>query len=393
MIDKYCSKDLAIVVIAYNRIDSLERLLNSVNNAVYPSNDINLIVSIDYSEKIDSVKKYVDSFNWKHGKKTIRSYDMNQGLKKHVLSCGDLTHRFGACIILEDDLFVSKDFYLYALSAINYYDNNNKIAGIALYSHGWNGYANYKFSPIKTHFTNYFGSFSITWGQVWTEKQWSRFQEWCKKNENKDFDDYYLPKTVKSWGVQSWGKIFFQYITESDLFYVIPYISRSTNFNEKGVHTLFRSSVHQVPILTDIPMSYDFSPLDESSIIYDGYFERVFLKEINGINPREICVNLNGIKSKFGDKKYLLTFKKYRLPVISSYGMTMSPIDANIDNNIIGNSVYLYEIKNKEFDDSKFVFLYKLKRFSYEIEGYSSKFMIVHLIYKFIKKIYLIFHV
>ena len=40
----------AIIVIAYNREESLKRLLTSLNNAIYESDDITLIISIDKSD-------------------------------------------------------------------------------------------------------------------------------------------------------------------------------------------------------------------------------------------------------------------------------------------------------------------------------------------------------
>ena len=46
-----------IVAVGYNRPDSLKRLISSLNQAVYPSEDITLIVSIDRSDIWEEVRK------------------------------------------------------------------------------------------------------------------------------------------------------------------------------------------------------------------------------------------------------------------------------------------------------------------------------------------------
>ena len=51
----------AIIVIAYNREESLKRLLTSLNNAIYESDDITLIISIDKSDN-EKVFKAADEF-------------------------------------------------------------------------------------------------------------------------------------------------------------------------------------------------------------------------------------------------------------------------------------------------------------------------------------------
>ena len=61
----------AIVVIAYNRKEPLLRLLKSLANANYPSNNIVLHISIDGSAISTEMAAAVDQFEWQHGKKNI----------------------------------------------------------------------------------------------------------------------------------------------------------------------------------------------------------------------------------------------------------------------------------------------------------------------------------
>ena len=100
-----------IVAVGYNRPHCMKRLLESIGNAEYEIDDVTLIISIDESNKSDLVQKVAEDFDWKHGEKIIRRFPERQGLKKHIIQCGDLSEKYGAVIILEDDLYVSPGFY------------------------------------------------------------------------------------------------------------------------------------------------------------------------------------------------------------------------------------------------------------------------------------------
>ena len=77
-----------IVAVAYNRIDALERLLNSVEAARYDDDDITLIISIDHGGG-NEIVRFAERFNWSHGNKIVRTFSENQGLKKHIIQCGE----------------------------------------------------------------------------------------------------------------------------------------------------------------------------------------------------------------------------------------------------------------------------------------------------------------
>ena len=104
---------IPIVVVAYNRPNSLKRILNSVGDAYYPNNkEIELIISIDYSGENHCLNE-ANNFIRKYGKKTIINHSHNRGLRNHIIQCGDISLVNDGVIILEDDCFVSKDFYNY----------------------------------------------------------------------------------------------------------------------------------------------------------------------------------------------------------------------------------------------------------------------------------------
>ena len=287
----------AIVVVGYNRPEAIKRLLISINNAYYMFDDIPLFVSIDECELSNEVEKVVRDMEWKHGDIIIRRFKNRQGLRRHIIQCGDLSEKYGAVIILEDDLVVSPSFYQFTYEAVNFYRNNQQICGISLYSHAWNGYAGISFMPMQNQYDVYMGQFSISWGQCWTAAQWKSFKEWYAENENKlPKENFSMPSNILTWNDQSWGKYFASYLVEKNLYYIIPYVSMSTNFSEAGQHCSQSNATYQVSLLVGLKRNYLFPEVIDA-VKYDIFFERIFdnitIAEIDG---NDICVNLNSSK-------------------------------------------------------------------------------------------------
>ena len=360
-----------IVAVGYNRPDSMKRLLTSIVNAYYPFDGIDLIISIDESSKSDEVQKVAESFIWNQGEKIIKRYPERQGLRRHIIQCGDLSEKYGAVIILEDDLVVSRSFYLYTYEAVNYYAGNPKVAGVSLYSHAWNGYANTQFLPVKNEFDVYFGQYGISWGQCWTYNQWNNFKNWYFVHADKlPEKNYAMPSAILRWSAQSWGKYFTSFIVVNDLYYIMPYTAMSTNFSEAGQHNSITDTTHQVSLQQGKKVNYKF-PEWENGIKYDIFFERIFERDIAGIPANDICVNLNGMKLDTLGRKYILTTgKQNHTENIASFGIVMRPIDANIDYNISGNDIFLYNVDGNdefsEYDLSKTRALYETYHFSWK---------------------------
>lgn len=333
----------AIVAVGYNRPDSLKRLLESVEKADYPSDDIELIVSIDCSANQSDVVKAAEDAPWTHGNKTVRAFPERQGLRKHVIQCGDLSEKYGAVIILEDDLFVSPSYYHYACSAANRYKDDSNICGTALYSHSWSEFAHLPFTPSYNGYDVFCCQFSITWGQCWTAAQWNGFKSWYSENEDKfPAESTRIPGDILRWGSQSWGKYFVEYMVESGKYYIIPYVAMTTNFSEAGQHSKHSSTCFQVPLTEAVKTDYRFPDFEEA-VKYDTFFERVFPDsyDISGIPAKDICVNLNGIRPSANGKKYILTTKRPSSAPIASFGMLTRPIESNVTFGIAGDDIFL----------------------------------------------------
>lgn len=141
---------IAIVCIGYNRLDSMNCLLQSLLEAKYPfSKDIPLIISIDCSNN-QQLYEYVQGFDWPYGEKFVNIESSRLGLKNHIFKCAGYSRYFKAVIILEDDSFVSPYFYNYVDNVLSSYIDENDVAGISLYANNNNEYVNIPFMPLNS---------------------------------------------------------------------------------------------------------------------------------------------------------------------------------------------------------------------------------------------------
>ncbi|SVB80207.1 uncharacterized protein METZ01_LOCUS233061, partial [marine metagenome] len=174
--------DLAIVVAGYSRLDSVIRITSSILASSYSKDNITLYYSLDYSKHQDSILKYLDTVTWRYGDVEVIVHPSRLGLREHILKCGDLSQNHDAIILLEDDLYVSKDFYNYATQSLNFYKDETRVAGIALYAAQFIEIHEMSFMPLKYKWDSYFMQIPCSWGQVWTKEQWNRFRDWYNQN-------------------------------------------------------------------------------------------------------------------------------------------------------------------------------------------------------------------
>lgn len=323
----------AIIVVTHSRIKSLKRLLSSIENANYLYSGIPLVISIDAGARTNrEILKIANEFHWKHGEKRIINHKENLGLRMHILTCGDLSSEYGAVIVLEDDLYVSPYFYTYTCEAIDFYKDDENIAEIALYSYNRNVNANLPFIPLKSAFDTYFMQFPASWGQCWTDKQWTGFRNWY--NEKQDIlptDE--IPEHVKLWPESSWLKYFTKYIVVKDKYVVYPYCGLSTNFSDTGVHNInSNNAIFQSIFPLSMKVS-NFAELTKSETIYDAYYEIKpdTLKKYNPIiNKYKFVVDLYGTK-KYENytEEYLLSTKHCSNP-LQQFPLLLKPQEQNI---------------------------------------------------------------
>ncbi len=330
--------NIAIVTIAYNRPDSLSRLLDSLNRVDYEGHDVPLIISIDYSGD-DSVYKLANSFEWEFGEKRVIQHTSNLGLKKHVLTCGDLVENYDAVIVLEDDLIVSPAMYSYTVRAVQKYKDDDNIAAIALYSKGFSETAWQPFVPAVSCYDTYFVQTAESWGQVWMRDSWKKFRAWYENNSAPFSYACGVPKDVCEWDSKSWKKYHIRYCVDNNKYTVYPYWSLTTCMGEEGEHVKKTNNRFQVPFVETKCTEYRFADFyDDKSVKYDAYLERV----CNTFS--DTCMDLYGQKTDFGSYKYLITPKAMNYKVVESYGLSLRPHEENILLKSRGNYFVKYDL-------------------------------------------------
>lgn len=329
----------AIVVAAFNRPGSLRRVLKSLSSAVFHG-DVTLVVSIDNNGENEDVVKVAEEFDWPYGTKEVHYQPERLGLRKHILKCGDLSLTYGSVIVLEDDVFASPYFYLYATKATTFYHEDERIAGISLYNQPYTESVKLPFIPLKGSSDVYFMQVASSYGQLWTSKQWSAFKEWYE-NAPVIEEIVGLPNLIKLWPETSWKKFYCAYLVDREKYFVFPQLSYTTSFSDPGTNFVYRNHFGQTQI--DIA-NHDpaFEPLEESLSVYDAYSEirPDCLKRLaKDLEPYDIEVDLYGKKEGF-TREYVLTSKLCRNPVLS-FERSMKPHELNIIFDIQGNDIFL----------------------------------------------------
>lgn len=345
MLANYC-----VIVVGYNRPDSMRRLLKSLDEAEYFGDKVDLLISIDKGEKQQELIRLAEKHEWRFGEKKIRAFSEKQGLKSHILKCGDVSEDYKAVIVLEDDITVAQNFYNYSRSCVEYYGEEKKIAGISLYKHCFNVDAGAFFEPSFNGSDVFLMQYAQSWGQCWTKRMWKEFREWYSKNENIfDINDnyglYHFPPNIATWSQQSWLKYHIAYLVVEDLLFVYPHVSVTTNHTELGQHNRHSSSDYQVMLPQGV-FQYRLQSIDEM-IKYDAFFERLEM-EIPGFTDKQVIVDLYGRKYIFRDADILVSTSIHPYKIIDKWKLKLRPHEMNCSLREKGTDIFVYDLHDPE---------------------------------------------
>ncbi len=351
-----------IVVPCFNKTRALERLLSSLQRAYYPK-DVKIVFSVDYSGN-ENVLRIAEQYHWPYGEKEIITHETNIGLRANILSCGQLSEKYGSVIILEDDSYVAKNFYDYALKAKEYYKADDVIAGISLYAYEYSEISTGRFCPVRKDIDVYFMQWASSRGQLWTANQWSLFISWYDNNKDADLSYFNIPERVVGWTRFSWKKFFIAYLVDTNRFFAYPYISFVTNCGDAGTHIGMNGDF----ILTQVSLqpehqvsSMRFSQLSSGSIKYDAFFE-VFpdlLKQNKKLQDYEFDVDLAGVKRiEDLNSNFILSSKKCKNPIVS-FSNVLIPLETNIIEDCEGQYFSLGKVEDFYKEDSIYGRIYQ----------------------------------
>lgn len=370
-------EQIAIIVVGYNRIPAIKRLLKSLVDAKYDVINVPLVISIDGSGN-QQLYDYVLQFEWPHGDKYVNIQKERLGLKNHIFQCFDYSQYFRGVILLEDDVFVSEYFYQYVISALDAYENDDRIAEIALYKDEMNGYQGLPFLPVQNGSDTYLLQDVCTSGECVTWKMWKEFRKWLELHSDDKFLDVDMPDTMKRWE-RAWSKAYNAYVVSNKKYIVYPHTALTTNFNDVGEHGGDDGSVTQV-CLSCKDNDYTMKPF-EKMVRYDIYFNNEQLYEWLGYSRDELVLDIYGYNERLL-KKYLLTTRELPLPKLKSYALAMRPIEFNVKNNIEGSGLFLYD--SSSFAGKSIKGKYSKGVVSYFLDGFRNR-LLVQVVIKYVK--------
>lgn len=352
--------NIAVVAVAYNRVDSLKRLLTSLENASYDNQEITLIISIDKS-KTDVVENFAEKYQWSHGRKIVDKHEKNLGLQAHMMSLGKWFDDYDALVVLEDDIVVSPNYYRYVCQTVEKYHSCGDIAGISLYGFQVNYQTGLPFNALKDEHDAYFMNCAMSWGEVWMKDSWNAFYRWFKIH--KEFPELpYLPRSICRWNDKSWLKYHTRYCIEENKYFVHPYTSLSTNYSDKGEHwSAGENTVYQVPLQHGEVLDFSLPDFGAKAVYYDGFFENKSLYQALGMVEDDLCLDLQGESHNRLRKRYWLTNEVADFKIMKTFGLNYRPIEENVICDSRGKDIFLYDtsvIEKNKMRVNRKVYLY-----------------------------------
>jgi hypothetical protein len=331
--------DFTIIVLGYKRLYSLQRLFVSLLGAATTyekDKPLHLIFSIDPGGD-EAVEHFCRNIFSSHFDITIIVHEKHLGPDKHNLWAMQQAETYHSVVILEDDTMVSPSIFYYARQSLNFYRDDEQVAGISLYNYERNEVCNYPFLKVNVGFDNYFYMKASSRGLLLTKEQWLRFKNHASTNNNIDIPQRYL-----SWSDDIWEKQFNIYLIRENKFWVYPRVSMTTNFGDLGTHVnreIYRHAF-QTSMQHGVQKQFNFSELKNSGAVYDAYGEAV---KIHGFEEQEITCDVLGERDLSKIKtKYILTTRQCS-QWIEGYSMDLTPPELNLVHNLKGEDMKVTE--------------------------------------------------
>ena len=178
-----------IVIFTYNRLDTLELVIKSLQKNIL-ADKTDLFIFSDYARKekdIESVNRVrsflhsVDGFR----SVTIIERKENYGLAKNIIEgVTEIIDKYEKVIVLEDDLITSRNFLCYMNQALDFYENDERIFAIS-------GYTGNLPSLEKLEDEGYLSYRPSSWGWATWKREWIK-NDW----KVKDFDAFIQNKNA-----------------------------------------------------------------------------------------------------------------------------------------------------------------------------------------------------
>lgn len=280
--------NLEIIIFFKSRMESLQRLLQSIEAAEAVKHSVGIQIFFDGCiSKSNPVYQRLALFKSKHGPVKIVCREALMGLKHNIISSWHprSSRTFG--IFLEDDLEVSPLFLKFSVDSIRMYglSHSPKLFGVSLF--------NEIFSEVVSQPINggdigelFLYQQGQSWGSVYFPDQWNNFVAFFMQLPE-NFDPQ-LPfhTSVNNWDYRtSWKKYLLHYMYYNGLYMIFPNLKDRRSFSqhhaEPGEHfpakppTVMLENIFMPPLVKDEKYYPKGFPILENMEVFNMKFERV----------------------------------------------------------------------------------------------------------------------
>ena len=344
----------AVVVLAYERPQALQRLLTSLREAFSPSgSQVPLVISLDRSTSSEgeATAAVATSFEWRFGPKRVLQHPEHLGVVGHFRRAGALTREYGDIVVLVDDLTVSPAFHEYASQVLDAYADDERIAGFCLYGLWFNGFTREPFLPLDDGGDVFFLRVPYTQGLCFSARQWEAFETWPSEGNIAAHPD--LHPAFLRFGADEWFPSLAAYLARSGRYFCFPRTSLTVGWGDAGAHFQDTSSWFQAPLLLGRRV-FQLPALEDCLAVYDGFFELLpaRLRSLStAFEGRDFDVDLNATKQRENlHTGHVLTTRPVR-GAGARFGLTMYPPELNLARNVPGSNIALARVEDVRWDD------------------------------------------
>jgi hypothetical protein len=259
------------------------------------------------------------------------------------MACGRLSQQVGDIIFLEDDLLVSPSFYAYTSQALEFYCDDERIAGHCLYGLWFNGYTQQPFMPLQDGSDAFFLQVPYTQGQAFTAKQWAAMDTWIGTEPVDKPAAHLLHDSFSRFDAEDWFPAFARYAVGAGRFTVYPRVSLTTGAGDPGTHFANKSNFFEVPLQRG-KTQFVFKPFDHADAVYDSFFE-IMPSRLNRLADTlqhyDYTVDLYATKSvRHLQSEYVLTTRSSH-KTVKIFGQQRWPMEMNVVDNVTGDDIRL----------------------------------------------------
>jgi len=273
-----------VIVLTFNRSSSLQRLLTSLEEAVYNGSNVDLDIFIDKPKDgtpldEETLRVGVES-TWSHGEKTVLARKVHAGLVAQWIDtwqprAGMNDH----VMLLEDDLEVSPWYFIWWRNAQRRYGHRPDIAGCTLQRGTLRARQTTLKTPLNVSETYETFLYPLvgSWGYAPRRESWMQFREWYHKNgTNPSFHPYVEGLKPTEWYKSQeakgtmWTMHYIWFCDKNKLFVVYANLKNKwtlcSNWREAGLHY---SNSNPKPDFVPLPRNESLPALSEHPIMLD----------------------------------------------------------------------------------------------------------------------------